>query len=385
MSIAGMQVEDAEPSYKGKAKSGKAKSGKGMVSITKGDMDGLVGAFCTAAGAISNAFWSNGGKNAAEPDAYPKAACDAAYSEAYAALTGAYNYPDLVLFKPTISTAPNTFRPMLGGALSYFIGTDCLQMSGRPEDQFPAGNDGTTFREYGFALGNYNPGAQGWSDCKWRPNNYHAGGRTGAAQGQIDFYKTEGGILTVDKTFTFGLNGGTKVITGHHSSLAVDKAGSSQYVPPPGPGFCGQTVFFLRSDLGSSYRAFQHGPIKYGTVECNSINQCVGDILVYEPIPVYGDRELTEKVGVYMSTQTMISISDDHFITLGNFVLEFDDGKKSELVFSGELNLEESGVKTGQGDFPITGGVGAYLGVKGEIEIHRDIDATIVDIEIRCL
>ncbi len=151
-------------------------------------------------------------------------------------------------------------------------------------------------------------------------------------------------------------------------------------------GYCNKTVYFLRADLVGSYRSWTSGTPKYGAEDCNSINQCVGDLLVYEPIPVYKNKSLQDQVGMYASTQTMISISDEHFITLGNFAIEFQDEAKSELIFSGELDLEESGEGDDAGDFPITGGIGMYLGVTGEVDIHRDLDdPEFVDIKIICL
>lgn len=81
-------------------------SSTSAVKILQDDMDALAEAFCGAAVAISEAFWTNGGKHHSKDDAYPRAACDAAYEQATAALNGAYNYPDPVLFKPTLSSAP---------------------------------------------------------------------------------------------------------------------------------------------------------------------------------------------------------------------------------------------------------------------------------------
>ena len=200
-------------------------------SIEQEDMDALVYAFCGAAVTISDAFWSNGGKHHTEDDAYPQEACDAAYDVALGALNGAYNYPDPVLFKPTLTTAPYTFRPTKQGALSYFIGTDCLLKSGTDEDQFPPGNDGTDFKEYGFGLANYGPRYSGFSGCEWVGDSYVTGNNVGVAQGQVSFERTEGTISTVDKTFSFGIDeSGGVVITGHHSSSVIDEEKSTQYV-----------------------------------------------------------------------------------------------------------------------------------------------------------
>jgi len=199
------------------------------VKITETEMNGLVEAFCSTAVAISEAFWTNGGKSHSEDDAYPQAACDAAYEVALGALNLAYNYPDPVLFKPTLTTAPYTFRPTKEGALSYFIGTDCLLKSGHAGNQFPPGNDGSAFKEYGFGLANYRAHT-GITGCKWVPNSYVTGENVGVAQGEVVFERKEGGASTVDKTFSFGVSSGSPVITGHHSSSDIDAGRSTQYV-----------------------------------------------------------------------------------------------------------------------------------------------------------
>ena len=206
-------------------------SSTSAVKITENDMATLVEAFCRAAVSISDAFWDNGGKSHSQYGAYPQAACDAAYEEAFAALSGAYNYPGSVLFKPTLATAPYTFRPTKEGALSYLIGTDCLLKSGNSDEQFPPGNNGSTFREYGFGLANYGTHT-GISDCKWVAEGYVTGENAGIAQGKVIFERTEGGNSVVDKTFSFGVfdSSGGIVITGHHSSSEIEAGKSTQYV-----------------------------------------------------------------------------------------------------------------------------------------------------------
>ena len=52
----------------------------------------------------------------------------------------------------------------------------------------------------------------------------------GVAQGQIFFERNEGTTSIVDKTFSFGIQDGGVVITGHHSSQVVDDVNSNQYV-----------------------------------------------------------------------------------------------------------------------------------------------------------
>merc|ERR1719162_2287797 len=91
-----------------------------------------------------------------------EAKCIAAYKEALASLQAAYAYQGgtrTVLFKPTLTSAPYTFRNEKAAALSYFIGTKCLIFAAKSPGVagnwvFPPGNeDGTIFQEDGFGLG----------------------------------------------------------------------------------------------------------------------------------------------------------------------------------------------------------------------------------------
>ena len=144
--------------------------------------------------------------------------------------------------KPTLSTGSNTFRPTFEGALSYFIGTECV-LSAAPEDVFPPGNtDGSTFKEYGFGLANYDKHDDGtkyagFADCTWEGNSYAMSDTMGVAQGKVIFHRTEGRTTTVDKTFSFEPKDGAMfndvVITGHHSSVEIPECTSTQFVPSP--------------------------------------------------------------------------------------------------------------------------------------------------------
>ena len=56
------------------------------------------------------------------------------------------------------------------------------------------------------------------------------GNNAGVAQGKVIFERTEGTTSVVDKTFSFGVyRSGAVVITGHHSSLDIGAAQSTQY------------------------------------------------------------------------------------------------------------------------------------------------------------
>ena len=65
-------------------------------------------------------------------------------------MDAAYGYDGKVLFKPTLSTSPYTFRETKAGALSYFIGTECLNMVGEADEQFPPGNHDGSMRHLPF-------------------------------------------------------------------------------------------------------------------------------------------------------------------------------------------------------------------------------------------
>lgn len=225
--------------------------------INPESMDALIDLWCEAAGNISAAFWSNGGKFHEQEDAYPEAACEAAYEVAWGALNGAYLYPEPVLFKPTLSDGSGeyAFRPSIEGALSYFIGTDCILASPSAMaagNVFPPGNtDGTSFREYGFGLANYgkwkNSDAQvrglygGFTKCTWTSNSHTFTGNLGVSQGQMCFERAVLDPITfqqsdqqdeqscVDKTWVFAGQEGNLVLAGHHSSSRVSSCDSNQY------------------------------------------------------------------------------------------------------------------------------------------------------------
>jgi hypothetical protein len=191
--------------------------------------------FADAVPAISQAFWSNGGG----PDgtAYSSAACTAAYAVAVATLDTAYGYDGKVLFKPTLTTGATTFRPTRNGALSYFIGTQCLRAAGTPADQFPA--PGSSFYEYGFALANYNGGTGYVAPTVWDPASYFYRIKwencdAPVAMGAMCFTPTGGAPgsgACVDKTFGFNREkDGNVVITTHHSSSTVPSTTTSTTV-----------------------------------------------------------------------------------------------------------------------------------------------------------
>ncbi len=121
---------------------------------------------------------------------------------AAAALAGriidaAYGYQlGTVLFKPTLTVNPQTFRTTRAGALSYFVG-------GNPD--FP--------NDTGFALND-------WEKCEHNTTGIFITGNSASTMGKVHFTDSEGNVTSVDKTWTFVKDDvGELRIVVHHSSL----------------------------------------------------------------------------------------------------------------------------------------------------------------------
>ncbi len=112
-------------------------------------------------------------------------------------LDAAYGYNlGPVLFKPTLTEAPQTFRTTRAGALAYFVGGD---------PAFP--------KDTGFAL-------KGWTACKADNAAIHINGDVATTMGNVMITGKDGNVTTVDKTWTFKKTDDGKLrIVLHHSSL----------------------------------------------------------------------------------------------------------------------------------------------------------------------
>lgn len=101
-----------------------------------------------------------------------------------------------VLFKPTMTEEPQTFRTTREGALSYFVGGN----SDYPDDS-------------GFALGN-------WTECEIDNASIFISERTANTMGKVHFTDADGEVTTVDKTWAFYQDdeGDLRIVV-HHSSL----------------------------------------------------------------------------------------------------------------------------------------------------------------------
>lgn len=112
-------------------------------------------------------------------------------------LDSAYAY-DMgpVLFKPTLTVAPQTFRTTRDGALAYFVG-----------------GDKTYPNDTGFAL-------KGWRKCESVNTGVVITGNTAISMGNVTMWDAKGNMTRVDKTWGYVRGGDGKLrIVLHHSSL----------------------------------------------------------------------------------------------------------------------------------------------------------------------
>jgi len=112
-------------------------------------------------------------------------------------IDAAYGYQmGAVLFKPTLTVNPQTFRTTRAGALAYFVGGD---------PAFP--------KDTGFAL-------KGWTKCDVDNSAIFIAGDSATTMGKVHFTGKDNKITSVDKTWKFVKDDAGKLrIVVHHSSL----------------------------------------------------------------------------------------------------------------------------------------------------------------------
>ena len=128
---------------------------------------------------------------------HAKSGAAAAKALAEKVIDTAYGYQmGAVLFKPTLTTQPQTFRSTRAGALSYFVGGDA---------EYP--------KDKGFAL-------QGWTRCEPVNHAIFIAGDSATSMGKVNFTGKDGKVTTVDKTWQYVKDdAGQLRIVVHHSSL----------------------------------------------------------------------------------------------------------------------------------------------------------------------
>jgi hypothetical protein len=152
-------------------------------AITTAEVQAAQQAWCQALVDISNTHARTG-------QAAAKALAEKVIDAAYGYQMGG------VLFKPTLTTNPQTFRPTRAGALAYFVGGDAA---------FP--------KDTGFAL-------KGWTACQAVNNAIFVAGDSATSMGKVNITGKDGKVTTVDKTWKFVKDDAGKLrIVVHHSSL----------------------------------------------------------------------------------------------------------------------------------------------------------------------
>jgi hypothetical protein len=134
-------------------------------------------------------------------EAHAKSGQPAAKALAEQVIDAAYGYNfGPVLFKPTLTEAPQTFRTTREGALAYFVG-------GNPN--FP--------KDTGFAL-------KGWKKVEIANAAIFLAGDVASTMGNVLMTDKDGKVTTVDKTWKFKKDDAGKLrIVVHHSSLPFGK------------------------------------------------------------------------------------------------------------------------------------------------------------------
>ena len=152
-------------------------------AITEAEVTAAQKAWCDALVGIATTFEEKG-------QAEAKALAEKVIDSAYGYQMGA------VLFKPTLTVTPQTFRTTRAGAVSYFVGGDAA---------FP--------KDTGFAL-------KGWQTCEITNAGIFIAGDSATSMGNVSVTGKDGKVTTVDKTWKFVKDGEGKLrIVVHHSSL----------------------------------------------------------------------------------------------------------------------------------------------------------------------
>jgi len=128
---------------------------------------------------------------------HDKSGLEAATKKAEKVIDSAYGYSlGPVLFKPTLTVAPQTFRTTRDGALAYFVG-----------------NNPKFAKDTGFAL-------KSWRSYQIENAAIFTDGDVAISMGNVRLTDKDGKVTVVDKTWGWkrGTDGNLRIVL-HHSSL----------------------------------------------------------------------------------------------------------------------------------------------------------------------
>ncbi len=152
-------------------------------AISQAEVEAAQQAWCRALVDISTTHERSG-------QAAAKALAEKVIDSAYGYQMGA------VLFKPTLTVNPQTFRTTRAGALAYFVGGDAA---------FP--------KDKGFAL-------KGWTACQPVNSAIFLAGDSATSMSKVNITNKGGKVTTVNKTWQYVKDDAGKLrIVVHHSSL----------------------------------------------------------------------------------------------------------------------------------------------------------------------
>jgi len=151
---------------------------------------------------------------------------------------------------------------------------------------------------------------------------------------------------------------------------------------------CSQVLYYSSQDSFDNAQLYSVGPPALGNQLCGpsgipNIDNCSGDRAVVSPTSVYKDESLTKRVGFFTRVATYVSATGQ---TVFTGAIVFDEGSNagSEIVSTGFGPFLDVLSESGLG-FAITGGVGHFVGVSGDIAQRQSRTEAAGSFTINCL
>jgi len=151
---------------------------------------------------------------------------------------------------------------------------------------------------------------------------------------------------------------------------------------------CSQVLYFSNQDNFDNAQLYSVGPPALKNQLCvpsgnPTFENCSGDRAVVSPTSVYQDENLTKRVGFFTRVATYVSATRQ---TVFTGAIVFDEGSNagSEIASTGFGPYLDVFSEDGLG-FAITGGVGHFIGVSGDIAQRQSRTGATGSFTINCL